>query len=69
MKTRSGPDRFCVSLLRTCFKEGKSIEEEAEKMRLDDRERRKLVQDYVELTKIANKQKGIKDEALVLPDF
>jgi hypothetical protein len=51
MKIRSGPDRFLVGLLKRCFKEGKSIDEEAEKMRLDDRERRKLVQDYVELTK------------------
>lgn len=43
MKTRGGPDRFFVKLFKLCFKEGKSIEEEAEKMRLDDRERRKLV--------------------------
>jgi len=62
MKTRSGPDRFWVKLLKKCFKVSKNIEEEADKMRLDDKERRKLVSDYVELTKAANKHTNLAGE-------
>ena len=71
MKTRSGPDRFFVKLLKTCFKEGSNIEDEAAKMRLDDKERRKLIDDYVELTRAAEKNNKIASAAsnLMLPDF
>ncbi len=59
-------------MLGKIFTEGQNLEDEAVKMHLDDREKKRLVEDYLELTKAASKTDKVTsnvDANFVLPDF
>ena len=71
MRTRT-KGACCQRILGLIFTEGQNLEDEAAKMNLDDREKRKLVGDYLELTKDAQKTNKVTsnvDANFVLPDF
>ena len=62
----------CQRFLSLFFTPSQSMEEEAAKMQLNDQEKTRLVEDYIELTKEAQKTNKVTsniDQNFVLPDF